>query len=227
MEHKDKTPEEKRATRILYIAVAATLCITAIIIGIVSAANRETPEVPDLDAGASVSTPDESKPPEETPKPDTADKPPVLKAPTTGVLTHLHSMTEPIFSSTMNDWRVHKGIDISTEGGAAVLAAADGEITEIEKHPMMGTTVKIEHTGGMVTVYQNLGELAEGLAVGDLVKCGDVIASVGESALLESAAEPHLHFEVIVSGAQVDPLLHIDEASKESSFTPNDENYEG
>ncbi len=226
MEKTDKTPEEKRATRILYIAVAAILCITAIIIGIVSAANRESPEPPDLDAGASISTPSSSKPPE-TAKPDTADKPPVLQAPTSGVLTHLHSLTEPVFSNTMNDWRVHKGIDISTEGGAAVIAAADGRIASIEKHPMMGTTVKIEHTGGMVTIYQNLGDIAENLAVGDNVKCGDVIASVGESALLESAAEPHLHFEVTVSGAQVDPLLHIDEASQESSFTVDDTNYEG
>ena len=224
MQNKQQTPEAKKATRILYIALAAILCITAIIIGIVSAANRETPQ-PDLDVNLDVSVSDESKPPEETPP--TENKPPVLKAPTKGKLTHLHSMTEPFYSQTMNDWRVHKGIDVTTQRGAAVLAAADGTVKSIEKHPMMGNTVTLEHAGGMVTVYQNLGEIAAELSVGDSVKCGDVIASVGDTAILESAAEPHLHFEVMVGGKQVDPLLHIDEASQESSFTVNDEGYEG
>ena len=224
MQNKQQTPEAKRAARILYIALAAVLCVTAIIIGIVSAANRETP-LPDVDVNLDVGAPDESQPPEQAPPEE--NKPPVLKAPAKGKLTHLHSMTEPFYSATLNDWRIHKGIDVTTEVGGAVLAAADGTVKSIEKDPMMGNTVTLEHTGGMVTVYQNLGEVAEGLTVGQSVKCGDVIASVGESALLESAAEPHLHFEVTVDGKQVDPLLHIDEASKESNFTVNDEGYEG
>ena len=132
-----------------------------------------------------------------------------------------------VFSKTENLWRVHRGIDISCKAGAAVMAAADGKVSEILDDPFFGKTVKITHNGEGVTIYSNLAaELAEGLEVGKEVKCGQVIGCVGETASREIAEEPHLHFEMTVAGKSVDPMTYISAESRAASLT-KDTAYEG
>ena len=107
------------------------------------------------------------------------------------------------------------------------MAAADGTVSEIVDDPFLGKTVKISHSGQGVTIYSNLaGELAEGIKVGAAVKCGQAIGCVGESAISEIADEPHLHFEMTVAGASVDPMDYISEESRAASLT-EDTAYEG
>ena len=72
---------------------------------------------------------------------------------------------------------------------------------------MMGTCVAITHKDETVSIYKNLSkELSEGIAAGAAVKRGDVIGTIGDTAVVEMADEPHLHFEVTVKGISVDPL---------------------
>ena len=109
----------------------------------------------------------------------------------------------------------------------AVMAAADGKVSEILDDPFFGKTVKITHNGEGVTIYSNLAaELAEGLEVGKEVKCGQVIGCVGETASREIAEEPHLHFEMTVAGKSVDPMTYISAESRAASLT-KDTAYEG
>jgi murein DD-endopeptidase MepM/ murein hydrolase activator NlpD len=113
----------------------------------------------------------------------------------------------------MQDWRVHLGIDISTEAGAQVFAAADGQVSQIWEDPMMGTCIALTHTGDCVTVYKNLArEVAAGIEVGGEVQAGQLIGAVGDTAVLELAEEPHLHMEMTVKGLQVDPLDYFSTA---------------
>jgi murein DD-endopeptidase MepM/ murein hydrolase activator NlpD len=107
----------------------------------------------------------------------------------------------------MGDYRVHLGVDIATAPEAPVYAAADGKVEKIWEDSMMGTCVAITHKDDTVTVYKNLApELAEGIAAGVTVKKGDTIGQVGDTAVVEMADEPHLHFEVTVKGISADPL---------------------
>lgn len=116
------------------------------------------------------------------------------------------SVTVPVFSYTMNDYRTHGGIDFACSPGTPVLAAADGTVCEIKDDPMMGVTVAVQHTGGAVTKYKGLSEESMNLCkVGDTVKRGQVIGASGETALIESAEEAHLHFELYVNGEAKDP----------------------
>ena len=72
---------------------------------------------------------------------------------------------------------------------------------------MMGTCVAITHKDETVSIYKNLAkELADGIVAGATVKQGDEIGRVGDTAVVEMADEPHLHFEVTVKGLSVDPL---------------------
>ena len=224
MEKKTKLSENPKLAKIIYSIVIAVLCITAIVIGIVAANTRDNTTLPDTPPSSSgqdsTDTPDnktEETPKEETPTPE--KKPLTFISPVSGSVVTEHSMTVPVFSPTLEEWRIHTGIDISTEDSAAVFAAADGVVSEISTHPRFGYTVKINHEGGVTTIYSNLSSLEDiAVKVGDTVKCGDKIANVGDSAVFELAEEPHLHFEVLKNGVQTDPLEVISEESKRASL---------
>ena len=108
----------------------------------------------------------------------------------------------------MEDYRTHNGIDIACTVGGAVCAAANGVVSEVYEHPMMGYTVVISHDGDAKSVYQNLAEEIT-VAIGDIVKRGEVIGAVGESAIIEIAEEPHLHFEMCIADERVNPADYI------------------
>jgi len=137
---------------------------------------------------------------------------PEFSMPTIGNVAKTFSIDVLVWSNTMEDYRTHNGIDICASVGEGVMAAADGIVTDVYEHPLMGNTVVISHDGDAMTVYQNL---ADDIAVsaGDVVKSGEVIGAVGESAMIEIAEEPHLHFEMLVSNERVDPLEYISKAT--------------
>lgn len=145
------------------------------------------------------------------------DKLPSFSLPVSGALSSKHSADCQVFSNTMNDYRVHLGVDIVTNGSAPVYAAADGKIDKIWEDVRMGYCIAVKHSGDCYTIYKNLSEtLPEGIAEGVSVRSGQLIASVGESAMVEVAEEPHLHFEMTVAGLGVDPLEYFDEKSLEA-----------
>ena len=109
------------------------------------------------------------------------------------------------YDQTMGDWRTHAGVDIAAEVGRKVWAAGDGTVSQVYDDPMMGVTVVIEHPDGVTSTYSN--RAADPLvAVGDTVETGTEIGAVGETAIAESAMEPHLHLEMSKEGAAVDPV---------------------
>lgn len=141
------------------------------------------------------------------------DEPLVLSLPANGKLLKGHDATLQVYSSTMGDYRVHLGVDISTPEGGEVCAAAAGKVSKVWTDPLMGQCVAVDHGDELLTVYKNLSaDLASGIAEGKTVKAGQKIGNVGDSAMLEMAEEPHLHFEVTAKGIQVDPLEYFSAA---------------
>ncbi len=157
---------------------------------------------------------------------DAAAPLPEFILPVSGTLGKRHDPTIQVFSNSLGEWRVHLGIDILSSDGANVVAAADGVISDISDHPLMGKSVTVTHAGGAVTVYSNLDhELNEGIDVGTRIAAGQVIGCIGESAMIEIGEEPHLHFEVFVDGEGVDPLDYL--SPEALSVLANDKVYEG
>ena len=139
---------------------------------------------------------------------------PSFALPVSGTLTNKHDPELQVFSPTMQDYRVHLGVDIETAESAPVYAAADGTISKIWVDTLMGYCIAIKHSGNCVTVYKNLSStLPDGISEGASVRSGQLIATVGNSAMVEVADEPHLHFEMTVSDLSVDPLKYFDEES--------------
>jgi murein DD-endopeptidase MepM/ murein hydrolase activator NlpD len=166
---------------------------------------------------------EDERPPDVTTKPEESDKPTVvpppekdwtketLTMPVEGTVMKRHDLLNAVYSATMNDYRVHKGIDIECSIGDDVLCVAYGTVVSVGLDPFMGCTVTIDHGDGLISIYRNLDtELPENVKAGEEIFEGDVIGSVGESAIIEIADEPHLHFELSLDGASVDPLDFFD-----------------
>lgn len=115
-----------------------------------------------------------------------------------------------VFSQTMNDHRVHLGIDISGNVGDPVKSFGKGIVEKIYHDTFMGKTVVIDHGSGLKSVYMNLAEtLPQGITVGVAVDVGTVIGAIGETAMNECADSPHLHFEILLDSKRVDPRSYI------------------
>ena len=126
----------------------------------------------------------------------------------------------------MEDYRVHLGIDITTEDNAPVSAAADGTVSQIWEDALMGQCIAIKHDGDAYSIYKNLSStLPENISEGASVKAGDLIGYVGMSAMVEIADGYHLHFEITVGGLQVDPVDYFDDSALVSLSV--DTSYEG
>ncbi len=138
-----------------------------------------------------------------------------LSLPAEGAVVKGHDATIQVWSDTMGDYRVHLGIDIMTEEGAPVMAAADGVVAKVWDDALMGRCVAVSHGDGIFTFYKNLNPvLSAGIETDAEIKCGQQIGKVGESAIAELADEPHLHVEMTVNGLAVDPLDYFSEEAK-------------
>ena len=129
-------------------------------------------------------------------------------APVTGDTVAGYAMDCLSYNETTRDWRVHNGIDIAAEAGTEVLAAADGVVYTTYSDDSMGTTVVIRHDGGYTTKYSSLAEELS-VKTGDSVELGQVIGCVGDTALIENALGPHVHFSVTYRDADMDPVEFI------------------
>lgn len=142
-----------------------------------------------------------------------------------GAFSKGHDATLQVYSATTNDYRVHLGMDIMTAENAPVYAAEAGKVSQIWEDPMMGWCVAVSHEGEYCTFYKNLSkDLAEGIETGVSVEKGQQLGTVGSSAWLEIAEEPHLHFEMTLAGVSVDPAEHLTESAL--NMMRYDKNYE-
>ena len=173
---------------------------------ITNRSKQQTP-TPTPSVSSSSST---TKKPVETPTEDVGAKLPSFSLPVSGKLFKAHDSEMQVYSSTMEDYRVHLGVDILATEGAPVYAAADGKVIQIWEDVLMGQCMAVQHNGNAVTIYKNLAaELPTGIKEGASIKSGQQIASVGSSAMIEIADEPHLHFEMTLEGLSVDPLEYF------------------
>ncbi|MBE0475592.1 MAG: M23 family metallopeptidase [Coriobacteriia bacterium] len=113
----------------------------------------------------------------------------------------------PIFGTR----KLHTGIDVGRDGGrsidgAAIVASGDGEVIYAGYRGGYGNTVMVDHGNGVVTLYAHQRSGGIRVGVGQRVSKGDTIGTVGSTGY---STGPHLHFEVRVNGAPVDPMPYL------------------
>lgn len=107
-------------------------------------------------------------------------------------------------SAYYGDGRGHKGMDLATDKGAPIYAAASGTVTLAKYDGAYGYCVVIDHGNGLKTRYGHASVLK--VNAGDQVEQGDVIALVGSTG---QSSGNHLHIEVILNNNRVNPISYI------------------
>ena len=98
----------------------------------------------------------------------------------------------------------HKGVDFAGALGSRVMAVAAGVVTWAGERSGYGKLVEINHGDGFITRYAHNERTL--VSVGQTVKRGEPIALMGSTG---HSTGPHVHFEVLRNGRQVDPLSYI------------------
>ncbi len=98
----------------------------------------------------------------------------------------------------------HKGVDWATPTGTSVVASCGGTVTRAGWGSGYGYVVYINHEDGRQTRYAHLSKIL--VKVGQTVKQGERIALSGNTGV---SSGPHVHFEILIGGNQVDPLKYL------------------
>lgn len=131
-----------------------------------------------------------------------------FQMPVDGEISLEYAMDHLVYSKTLEEWRAHSGIDIAVDRGTPVKASADGVVSDVRNDKFYGIAVVIDHENGLKTVYRNLAS-DETVAVNQMVKQGEIIGSVGNTAMDEASEQPHLHFEVLKDNVNDDPTSYL------------------
>lgn len=101
----------------------------------------------------------------------------------------------------------HIGIDVAMPRGTPVIATASGVIREVKRSELQagyGNYIEIDHGQGLVTRYAHLQDIH--VSFGEKIGKGEIIGTVGTSG---GSIAPHLHYEILRDGKNVDPIIYI------------------
>jgi murein DD-endopeptidase MepM/ murein hydrolase activator NlpD len=104
---------------------------------------------------------------------------------------------------TLGYTKMHRGVDFGAPKGTPIFAAGDGVVDKLGSHGAYGNYIRLRHGLVYHTAYAHLHKYANRLHSGQRVKQGDVIGFVGSTG---RSTGPHLHYEVLKYGKQVNPL---------------------
>lgn len=137
-------------------------------------------------------------------EPEISNQP--LKSPL--IVINGFSGQELVKNITTGSWQTHNGTDYKAEIGDDVYSVTGGSITAVNNDPLWGTVVVIQAENGDIYRYCNLSKELN-VQRGTGISAGDIIGSVGDTADIESAIEPHLHIEIMRGGKYQNPADFI------------------
>ncbi|UCH87715.1 MAG: M23 family metallopeptidase [Dehalococcoidia bacterium] len=135
---------------------------------------------------------------------DFSPPPPAASSGVGGFMWPVVGTFNDYFGAARGGGTYHSGIDLGAASGAPIAAAAGGQVVLASAGYGYGNYVVIRHDDGSETLYAHLSEIW--VVQGQWVTQGATIGTVGATGW---ATGPHLHFEVRVGGAAVDPLYYL------------------
>lgn len=124
-------------------------------------------------------------------------------APVPGPITGVFGEGRSYNGGPVTDY--HRGTDWAAETGTPVRAAAAGRVAFVGDLRIRGGSVIIDHGAGVFTAYHHLSQ--KSVAAGQMVAQGQQIGAVGSTGLVTG---PHLHWELVVRGVEVDGALWLE-----------------
>ena len=128
--------------------------------------------------------------------------------PVDGEIIFGYAADKLLYSVTLDQWTTHTAVDLAAKEGTPVRCVFSGTVEDVRKDDTLGYLVRVQHANGRTTLYANLGEDVR-VKTGDKVSAGDVVGTVGKSAISECALPAHLHFAIFVNGAPKDPAKYV------------------
>ena len=111
-----------------------------------------------------------------------------------------------VFNNELKSY--HSGTDFRAKIGTEIYASNRGKVVISKNRFLAGGSVVLDHGEGLFSMYYHCSEIK--VQVGQIVEKGDLIALSGATGRVSG---PHLHFGILVRGAQVDPLDFITQAN--------------
>ena len=99
--------------------------------------------------------------------------------------------------------KAHRGVDFAAPTGTPIMAAGNGIVEFAGWNGSYGRYVRIRHHGTYKTAYAHLARINKKIRVGAHINQGEIIGTVGSSG---RSTGPHLHYEILLNGRQVNPL---------------------
>lgn len=127
-----------------------------------------------------------------------------LQPPVDGKVIRVFAVNSLIWSETLQQWMTHPGVDVTANKGDPVYCVLPGTVESVRSDDMLGTVVTVGHENGLKSVYASLKD-APPVKEGDAVAARQIIGYIGDTAISECAERSHLHFELLVNGAPIDP----------------------
>lgn len=125
--------------------------------------------------------------------------------PVKGDIVMKYDLSGTTYFQTLAQYRSNPALVISAKEGTKVKAAAEGEVLSVQKNDETGTTVAMNIGNDYTLVYGQLKDVT--VKKGDMVKAGDVIASIAKPTQYYSEEGTNLYFQVKEKRETVDPLL--------------------
>ncbi len=128
-------------------------------------------------------------------------KRPLLRTPIDGarLSSRFGKRRHPVLGYT----KMHRGVDFAAATGTPIYAAGDGVISYRGRKGGYGKYIRIRHAGGFNTAYAHMSRFKSKVTLGTRVRQGQVIGYVGSTG---RSTGPHLHYEILANGRQVNPL---------------------
>ncbi|MDC0395182.1 M23 family metallopeptidase [Alphaproteobacteria bacterium] len=99
--------------------------------------------------------------------------------------------------------KLHRGVDFAVPKGTPILAAGGGRVVRAGWNGSYGRYILIRHNNTYQTAYAHMSGIAKGIYSGAQIEQGQVIGYVGSTG---RSTGPHLHYEILVNGRQVNPM---------------------
>ncbi len=106
-----------------------------------------------------------------------------------------------------NTYIQNSGLDYTAGEVFDVVTVLNGTVTKVTEDDLLGKTVEVKHDNDYITVYQSLSEVS--VKKGDVVTQGQIIGKSGTNEIDKDLGN-HLHFEMYLNGAIVNPADYID-----------------
>ena len=128
----------------------------------------------------------------------------VMFWPVLGEIVMDYSSDHFIFDPTLNQWRTNDKINIASEVGSVVRAAAEGLVISISSDARLGNMITIDHGNGLSSTYSQIDNIT--VSEGDVVAGGQIIAHVAQPTIFASGLGDNVGFRVTLDNTTMNPL---------------------